>query len=48
MTLNKNKMKRKSISDHFIQITNYTKSYKTKIPKPMQIFLDVTKAYDKV
>ena len=40
-------IKGKSPSDHLIRITNFIKSNKAKKQKPILIFLDVTKAYDK-
>ena len=41
-------VKRKSTSDHLIPITNFIKSNKATKQKPILVFLDVTKAYDKV
>ena len=40
-------IKGKSTSDHLIRITNFIKSNKAKKQKPILVFLDVTKAYDK-
>ena len=40
-------IKGKSTSDHLIQITNFIKSNKAKKQKPILVFLDVTKAYNK-
>ena len=37
----------KSTSDHLVRITNFIKSNKAKKQKPILVFLDVTKAYDK-
>ena len=40
-------IKGKSKSDHLIRIINFMKSSKAKKQKPILVFLDVTKAYDK-
>ena len=37
----------KSTSDQLVRITNFIKSNKAKKQKPILVFLDVTKAYDK-